>query len=56
MGIRDSLSADLNLLDSEYATSTAWALQLWALDMPFVGGELSGVKVADCLLYTSRCV
>ncbi|QQS55513.1 MAG: hypothetical protein IPM89_06915 [Candidatus Competibacteraceae bacterium] len=41
------LSADLNILNAEYATSTAWALQLWALDMPFVGGELSGVKVAE---------
>ena len=44
------LSADLNILDSEHATSAAWALQLWALDTPFVGGELSGVKVAEIRL------
>ncbi len=44
------LSADLDILDSEYAASAVWALQLWALDTPFVGGELSGVKVAEIRL------
>ncbi|MDG4555100.1 MAG: hypothetical protein P9E24_12785 [Candidatus Competibacter sp.] len=44
------LNADLNILDFEYATSTAWTLQLWAIDTPFVGGELPGIKVAEIIL------
>ncbi|MGB5062560.1 MAG: hypothetical protein WBQ37_02200 [Candidatus Competibacter sp.] len=46
-GDQVQLSADLNILDFEYATSTAWALQLWAIETPFVGGELPGIKVAE---------
>ena len=46
-GDRVYLSADLDILDFEYAMSTAWALQLWAIDTPFVGGEPPGIKVAE---------
>ena len=49
-GDQIQLNADLNILDAEYAASAAWALQLWALDTPFVSGELSGVKVAEIRL------
>ncbi len=46
-GDQAHLSADLNILDAEHAASTAWALQLWAIDTPFAGGELPGIKIAE---------
>lgn len=44
------LSADLDILDLQSASSTAWALQLWAIDAPCAAGELHGIKIAEVAL------
>lgn len=32
---------------AEEALAQQWALQLWACDQPYIGGELNGVKIAE---------
>ncbi len=46
------IQGDIALLHAEVAVDdkldhAQWALQLWACDMPFSGGSLSGVKIAE---------
>jgi hypothetical protein len=52
------IAGDLACLNAEFAiaadaaraTAEQWALQLWACDRPYVGGDLSGTKVAEAVL------
>ncbi|MEY4576889.1 MAG: hypothetical protein RL701_1592 [Pseudomonadota bacterium] len=51
------IAGDLACLNAEFAIAAdparaaeQWALQLWACDRPYVGGDLSGTKVAETVL------
>jgi len=47
IGDRIEINADLEILDAQSASATAWALQLWAIDAPCAVGELHGIKIAE---------
>ena len=51
------IAGDVACLNAEFAIARGgeqaakqWALQLWACDRPYVGGALSGTKIAETLL------
>jgi len=44
------LNAELALSESSEALAQQWALQLWACDQPYNGGELQGTKIAEATL------
>jgi DNA uptake protein ComE-like DNA-binding protein len=41
------LNAEVNFSDADLAAGLDWALQLWASDNGFAGGQTAGVKVAE---------